>query len=105
MARDTKVEVVTALQSLYYLEDTDLQIRPASLYGMSEPAKNSLQLVKLRRDQHIRRPNLKRNDHFITLTGGENDLILKFALFSPMTASRRTIKGQRSTSVSLDQKK
>tara|TARA_B100001057_G_scaffold345563_1_gene346686 strand:- start:735 stop:1472 length:738 start_codon:yes stop_codon:yes gene_type:complete len=102
---DTKFEVITAFQSLYYMDDSDLQTRLASLYdmlehggiviatmmhsscwyyGMSEPADNGLRLVRFRRDQDIGRPNLKHNDHFINFTEDENDLISKFALFKPL---------------------
>lgn len=83
---DTKFKVITAFQSLYYMYDTDLQLRLASLnemlepggiflatmmhtscwyYSMSEPAGNGLKLVKLWRKQDAGRPNLKQNDQYI----------------------------------------
>lgn len=102
---DTKFKVITAFQSLYYLDDTDLQLRLASLnemlerggifvatmmhascwyYSMSEPAENGLRLVKLRREQDEGRPNLKQNNHYINFTESEDDLVAKFALFTPL---------------------
>lgn len=105
---DTKFRVITAFQVLYYLDETDLQERLASLhsmledggifiatmmhvscwyYGMSEPSKNGLRLVRFRRTQDKDRPNLKQNDHFINFTDSEADLISKFAIFKPVHTS------------------
>ena len=105
---ETKFQVITAFQTLYYLDDIDLQRRLSSLYSMledggifiatmmhvscwyydmSEPSTNGLRLVRFWREQDKGRPNLESNDHFINFTENEKDLIKIFSLFKPLHTS------------------
>lgn len=105
---DSQFDVITAFQSLYYLDSIDLNKRLASLYSMlkdggifvasmmhvscwyynmSEVAANGMRLVRFRRAQDIGRANPEYNDHFINFTEDEDDLVSKFALFKPIHTS------------------
>jgi len=100
-----KFSVIASFQTLYYLNDIDLENRLSSLlemlepgglfiatmmhesswyYGMSEPANNGLRLVKFHREQDLGRENLVTNNHYINFTKDESDLIKKFHMFRPV---------------------
>ncbi len=105
---DTKFRIIASFQTLYYLDDHDLQNRLVSLhnmledggifiatmmhksswyYGMSEPYKNGLRFVKFKRDQDEGRTGLTVNDHYINFTDDEDDLKSKFKIFEPVHTS------------------
>jgi hypothetical protein len=98
-------KVVVSFQTLYYLNNTDLQERLLSLdamlepggifiatmmhtsswyYPMSEPSEDGLRFVRFWRDQDRERPNLVQNDHYINFTQDESDLVEKFRIFEPV---------------------
>jgi len=101
----TKFKIITSFQTLYYLNDIDLQKRLISLnnmldnqgifiatmmhasswyYDMSHPHENGMRFVKFYRKQDIGRDNLFVNDHYINFTRDEEDLIEKFKIFRPL---------------------
>ncbi len=101
----TKFKVVTSFQTLYYLNDQDLERRLISLnnmmddnaifiatmmhtsswyYPMSFPSADGLRFVKFHREQDVGRENLITNDHYINFTNNEEELIEKFKIFKPI---------------------
>lgn len=101
---NTKFQLVTAFQSLFFYNDNDLEARLMSIYDMmvpggvifatmmasscwyydmSEPAENGLRLVKLRRTTDEGRPGLALNDHYINFVENSEDLRRKFHMFKP----------------------
>ena len=104
----TEFSIVTSFQTLYYLNDHDLQNRLLSLYkvlkpggifiatmmhesswyyDMSEPAECGMRLVKFFREQDVGRQDLYVNDHYINFTKDEADLKRKFHMFDPVHTS------------------
>lgn len=96
--------IVTAFQSLYYYNHTDLEARLMSLYdqmdsggiifatmmdkscwyyGMSEPANDGLRFVRLNRPTDKGRPGLSTSDHYINFVDGKEDLKKRFHMFKP----------------------
>ena len=105
---ETKFRLIVSFQTLYYLDDFDLDNRLTSLYNMleeggifiatmmhisswyydmSERHKDGLRLVKLKRSQDEGRDGLNVNDHFINFTRDEDDLKDKFKIFDPVHSS------------------
>jgi SAM-dependent methyltransferase len=101
----TKFKIITSFQTLYYLNDIDLQRRLVSLYNMlepggifvatmmhtsswyynmSHPSENGMRFVKFYREQDVGREDLSINDHYINFTKNEEDLIEKFKIFRPL---------------------
>jgi SAM-dependent methyltransferase len=101
----TKFKIITSFQTLYYLNDLDLESRLISLnnmmddqgifiatmmhksswyYPMSRPSSNGMRFVKFFREQDIGRANLTINDHYVNFTNSEEDLIEKFKIFKPL---------------------
>ena len=95
-------KIVTAIQSLYYYTDTDLQERMRSLYdqmdpgavfmatmmgtkcwyyGMSEEAEDGLRLVKLDRPTDKDREGLRSSNHYINFKDSEEELERTFGMF------------------------
>ena len=102
---DIKFKIITSFQTLYYLDDHDLQERLLSFhnmmepggifiatmmhksswyYDMSSPAENGMRFVKFRRKMDEGRPGLKVNDHYINFTNDAEDLKNKFKIFQPI---------------------
>jgi SAM-dependent methyltransferase len=98
-------DVITAFQVLYYLSNSDLELRVRSLhrmlkpggifiatmmsksswyYDMSSPFEDGLRLVKFHRDQDIGRPGLVLNNHYINFTEDAEELKQKFNQFKPV---------------------
>jgi len=101
----TRFRIITSFQTLYYLDDIDLENRLIALhnmleeggifiatmmhqsswyYDMGEPHQNGLRFVKFRRAQDIGRANLTLNDHYINFTRDEENLREKFSIFHPV---------------------
>lgn len=101
----TKFKIITSFQTLYYLNDSDLEKRLISLsnmmeddgifiatmmhksswyYQMSTESNGGMRFVKFHRKQDIGRKNLTVNDHYINFTNDEEDLIKKFKIFKPL---------------------
>ena len=100
-----KFKIVTALQSLYYYNDNDLQVRLESLYNqmdpggimfatmmhkscwyydMSEPSEGGLRHVKLNRKTDEDRDGLLTSNHFINFVNDEDHLKNIFKMFTPV---------------------
>jgi len=98
-------QLVTALQSLYYYNDHDLEVRLGSLYNqmdpggiifatmmhkscwyydMSEPSEGGLRHVKLCRKNDEGREGLLTSEHFINFVNDEDHLKYIFKFFTPV---------------------
>lgn len=99
---DVTFKIVTAIQSLYYYSDSDLEERMISLfdqmdtgavfmatmmgtkcwyYDMSEETEDGLRLVKLHRTTDKHREGLVSSNHYINFTGSKEQLERKFCMF------------------------
>lgn len=91
-------QVITAIQSLYYFSDTDLDVRLASLYDMLEPGGVLYATMMGTRcyfyehsrpaDDGLREvvfdvPRFSVSGYFVNFVGSEDELVERFSMFEP----------------------